>query len=251
MKLPPFSRSIIASVLAIVALWTGVVFGDTIILQFTEFRPEKDGTLFLLLSKAVQTAIVLLAFALFFILCKDFPKPHPDRKQFWIIGLPIIWLIANGVQVAYPKLPDFPIGTVTIGAALLVGISEEIVFRYIFHRTLAGFSTGIYILISSAVFGMLHYSGYGYLSVVITMFVGATFDLARVKGAPMWLLILFHAAIDFILLLPHKPIEENGLMIDIAMLISIGVWLFYVGNPKNWRRPGTSTGLHTEQTIPE
>ncbi len=247
MNLPPFSRAIIASILCIATLWAAVWFGDDLAMQISPFDQE-DGALFLLISKIIQSVIVGLTVIAFVIICRGFPKPHPERKQHWLIALPAIWLIANAFQVAFLKIPVTHVLIVTLGASFFVAFTEEFVFRYVLHRTLAGFSTAIYVIISSSIFGMMHYQGHGAAGVFSTMFIGATLDMARVKGAPMWLLIFFHALIDCLVLLPHRELKQFGYVADAALFISIAAWLWYVGNFKHWRRPGTSTGLYTESS---
>jgi len=79
--------------------------------------------------------------------------------------------------------------------AIAIGVTEELTFRYSLHRLWSRYGLGLYVVLSSLIFGLAHYPG-GVTAIGITTVLGAIFGLARIAGTPVLILIVIHGLID-------------------------------------------------------
>lgn len=95
---------------------------------------------------------------------------------------------------------DFPASLFPLGAvaflilldALAIAVSEEVTFRFSVHRLLWQCGPAIYIGLSSALFGLLHFPA-GVEAILVTGLIGASWAAARVAGMPIVLLVVVYA----------------------------------------------------------
>ncbi len=79
--------------------------------------------------------------------------------------------------------------------AVAIGVTEELTFRYSLHRLWLRYGVGLYVVLSSLIFGLAHFPG-GAIAIGITTVLGAVFGLARIAGTPVLILIIIHGLID-------------------------------------------------------
>jgi len=94
-----------------------------------------------------------------------------------------------------PRYPGAVILLKAVADAIAIGVSEELTFRFSLHRLWSRYNDTFYVLVSSLVFGLMHFPG-GIGSVLVTGAVGFLFALSRIGRMPITVLILYHAFID-------------------------------------------------------
>jgi membrane protease YdiL (CAAX protease family) len=127
---------------------------------------------------------------------------------------------------------------------LCIGVFEELIFRGILFRAFQGSSMALYVLVTSIIFGLLHYHQ-GYIGVVITTVVGSSYALARVAGTPLILLIACHAAVNFPSYLPHTRHPQHDLVMICALLVGIATSVAFLSRRTNW----TATVVKPRQPV--
>ena len=82
---------------------------------------------------------------------------------------------------------------------LMVGISEELVFRGYLHTFLARYTRNSFIIIgiSAVAFGFIHWSG-GLHQVIVTSVIGAVFMILYLRTHSLFAIMLAHFAVNFI-----------------------------------------------------
>ncbi|MFC1825632.1 CPBP family intramembrane glutamic endopeptidase [Thermodesulfobacteriota bacterium] len=138
-------------------------------------------------------------------------KVIPFISVFLIATLAGIFIDQNGYVIlkgipAYPPLGGIPEITdpywrwidLTIGL-LLVGVSEELVFRGYLFRFLTAYSqrSVILIIVPALAFGFIHWSG-GLHQVLMTSAVGAVFMALYLRTRSLPAIILAHFAVNFV-----------------------------------------------------
>lgn len=114
------------------------------------------------------------------------------------------FLFVAGNFCGHPISPSIRIEVwIAIGLlCLLVGLSEELLFRGYFFALLRHVNPAICLLVVSLIFGIFHYR-LGTQGLVFAGIIGLSFGLARLAGMPLLLLMLLHALIDLPVLLPQ------------------------------------------------
>jgi len=142
----------------------------------------------------------------------------------WVVGA--IHFEPSGTSTA--SALSFFVGGVGIFA--ISATSEELLFRgYPFQRLIEGTNDYSALLISSVVFGGLHWLNphSTKLSVTNTVLAGVLLSLAYIKTRALWLPIGFHFSWNWTLALLGLPVSgvEFGRMPWQAMPASIHIWL--------------------------
>jgi membrane protease YdiL (CAAX protease family) len=154
----------------------------------------------------------------------------------WVLMVSAPWLYAT-VNVWSQFVPiDLTTNAVLKGLLnlLCIGVSEELIFRGVLFRAFQGSSMALYVLVTSIIFGLLHYYDQGYIGVVITTVVGSSYALARVAGSPLILLIVCHAVVNFPSYLPHTRHPQHDLVMICALLVGIATTVAFLSRRKNW-----------------
>lgn len=150
-----------------------------------------------------------------------------------LILLPWLWVVANAIRYRPTGLPDPSDLVILMSTVFLAGIAEELACRYSMHRILGPVCPALFLLLNSLVFGLLH-AYQGWLGMAVNVLVGATFDIARMRGASMWMLIVCHSLINVPDRLPHVE-RAAGVPCTWMTLGAVAlVWLVFLG-PRFWR----------------
>jgi hypothetical protein len=150
-----------------------------------------------------------------------------------LVLLPWIWVFVNFIRYRLTGLPDADVLAASGTTVLLVGITEELACRYTAHRLLGPVPPALFLLLNSLVFGLLH-TYQGWMGIAVNTLIGATFDIARMRGASMSMLIVCHSLIN----VPHHlPNTERVVGVHCAWA-ALGAaaltWLFFL-LPGFWR----------------
>ena len=78
----------------------------------------------------------------------------------------------------------------------MIGVSEELTFRFSLQRLWARYGTTFFVVVSSLVFGLLHLLDDGVGVAIFSLVIALAFALARVAGMPIMALILLHGFFD-------------------------------------------------------
>jgi len=125
------------------------------------------------------------------------PKQSPRPGRYSKIPR-VLLLLAPFVFLPLMEIPRYPGAVILLKAvadAIAIGVSEELTFRFSLHRLWSRYNDTFYVLVSSLVFGLMHFPG-GIGSVLVTGAVGFLFALSRIGRMPITVLILYHAFID-------------------------------------------------------
>lgn len=87
---------------------------------------------------------------------------------------------------------------------LLVGLGEELLFRGYVFSLCSRWNLSVALIVSSTVFGLLHYFDNGWSGVVLALAFGFGLGLARIARTPIWVLVLVHALINLPVELPSS-----------------------------------------------
>lgn len=124
-----------------------------------------------------------------------------------------------------------PVLVATMAMILISAATEELLFRgYPFQRLIEGTNTGWSLVISSILFGMLHWSNphSTVLAVINTVLAGILLSLCYLKTQRLWLAIGFHFGWNWALALMALPVSglEMGAMPWRAVPASSKTWLY-------------------------
>ncbi len=150
---------------------------------------------FPVVRETIETIPVLLCLAIVL----RYTPPAPTMTLHWALRL--LFLAA---PFAALTLSDFSLKENTdiwilgIAAweAAMIGVSEELIFRFSLERLWARFGPLFFIVASSVLFGVLHLED-GLVVAIVSMLFALTFALARVAGMPIIVLILVHGFYDY------------------------------------------------------
>jgi hypothetical protein len=136
------------------------------------------------------------------------------RFVFWTITMAVIGycIIRFGRMFLYTLIPVGPIGHIpwdvdsifsTIDlyvGMLLVGVVEELIYRGLTFTILrkSGFSIAMTFVVSSLLFGLIHWS-FGLVQFVVAAIFGAVYMLYRWKSGTITPLIFAHFAVDYVI----------------------------------------------------
>jgi membrane protease YdiL (CAAX protease family) len=166
-----------------------------------------------LMLEAVGAFAGVAVFAIYTFLYGGARWGSPQRGLLPVLMVASPWLFA-AVNVWGKVVPSTLITTAALTnllVALLIGVTEELLFRGLLFRAFQGRSMALYVLLGSITFGLLHYNQ-GYQGVMVTAVVGSSYSLARVAGAPLSWLIVCHAVTDFPNLFSHSPHPQYGVV---------------------------------------
>ena len=157
-------------------------------------------------------------------------------RCFFLWLCPVLVVLANVYGMHLSKWPD--VGTVSKVAVycVLIGVAEELTFRGVIHAAFRALSPAWYVVISSVLFGVLHYSQ-GLEGIGITFIVGLAFGLAKVADMPLLALILCHAVIDMPGALSAVHTGAYLTMACGALIYTALVALVFLIRREHWQRP--------------
>jgi membrane protease YdiL (CAAX protease family) len=129
----------------------------------------------------------------------------------WVVtGLVALLVSALGVAVSPPALPilEMPFNaqvlpilvSLWVGMVIAAPIAEEILYRGLLYRGLAASRLGVpgAIVLTSVLFGLLHYPGFGWPRVVITGVFGLVVGWVRWRTASTSVSIVAHATTNLV-----------------------------------------------------
>lgn len=154
----------------------------------------------------------------------------------WLFTLPLLTLFSVDI------FPKSAVVFNVIAMCSAIALWEEILFRGIFFQGLQNSKFPVYLLLSSLLFGALHYDNGMEFTIHATV-IGMGFGLARLSGCPLYILILCHTAIGVpYQLLDHvdsevKPPEIYNHIIYIiraASSVTFIMGLCYLLLPRHW-----------------
>lgn len=138
-----------------------------------------------------------------------FSRPRP-AKALWALWLPLAYIVLIGASAVAVGLPPASATLIALVNMLLVGFSEETMFRSILLRgMLARFRIWPAILISTAAFGAIHMlnslvTGNFPIAAAqaVAAFMSGTFYVAvRIRSQSIYPMMIIHALWDFALFL--------------------------------------------------
>lgn len=150
-----------------------------------------------------------------------------------LVLLPWLWVVVNATRYRPTGLPDPSDLVILMSTVFLAGSAEELACRYSMHRLLGPVPPALFLLLNSLVFGLGH-AYQGWLGMAVNVLVGATFDIARMRGASMWMLIVCHSLINVPDRLPHAEWAAGVPCTWMALGAATLVWLVFLG-PRFWR----------------
>ena len=165
------------------------------------------------------------------------------RSLLWL-G-PILVVLANVYGMHLSKWPDMATVSSVAGYCVLIGVAEELTFRGVMHAAFRALAPAWYVVISSALFGVLHYSQ-GLEGIGVTFIVGLAFGLARVAGMPLVALILCHALIDMPGALGATKTQAFPVLVVIALVYAPLIALAFLLQRRHWTRPVITPGPSDE-----
>jgi membrane protease YdiL (CAAX protease family) len=161
------------------------------------------------------------------------------------VNQPILWLVPFaifvGIVARFLKLNKKAFqknGFILLAiATLIVGFSEELLVRGIAVNSLlnSGYSVLLTGIISSFIFGLLHFINYfngqdikkTTVQVIGTILMGLNFYIIFIITGSLWAPIIFHFLFDFsILAMGNKPKLDNA--DPVANIIAISTFVSYV-----------------------
>lgn len=162
-------------------------------------------------------------------------KVEKKGRGFRICAILILlcYFAVNFIGKPTSSVPEVMELLAVVSVCVLIGISEELMFRGYLFQLCRRWSPAAAVLITSILFGLLHYPQ-GVVGVIITCICGLVFAIARSRGAPLWSLIALHALIDLPARLPHSVTSYYsalGLLVSVSALV-FGVCYFI--RPSHW-----------------
>lgn len=126
-------------------------------------------------------------------------RPH-TRNGYWlllIVAVPILLIIAvmlGGLKIEFHH-PEWLFQFV-LANIFFVSLAEEALFRgYLQQRLSSVMPPVLALLITSLLFGVLHYAG-GSLLIIFTTLAGFIYDLAWMLSGRLWVAVLFHVGLN-------------------------------------------------------
>ncbi len=143
-----------------------------------------------LVLEAVGAFVSIAVFAIYTAIYGGVRCVFRDRGLMTVLMVASPWLFAvvNVWGRVVPSVLTTTAAFTGLLAALSIGVTEELLFRGILFRGFQGRSMALYVLVSSIIFGLVHYQQ-GYEGVIVTAVVGSSYSLARLLwpwGSP-WL----------------------------------------------------------------
>jgi len=126
----------------------------------------------------------------------------PDWRQMWLLWLPVAVVVAVWTLVLlYSPSQGVAYATATAALALAIGFTEEMWFRGLLLEALRPHGARSAVVVSAAVFGVLHILNFRGFASVLQVFDAFGFGLiwgaARIRIGAIWPFVLIHAAQDF------------------------------------------------------
>jgi membrane protease YdiL (CAAX protease family) len=160
----------------------------------------------------------------------------PEWRQMWLLWLPVTVVVSEWtLLLLYSPSRGAAYTAATAALALAVGFTEEMWFRGLLLEALRSRGAISAVIVSAAVFGVLHvwaFRGLASVSQVFSAFgFGLIWGAARIRIGAIWPLVLIHAAQDFgALQLLHgaTPLRPPMYRLDAALDgLIVGVGLVY------------------------
>ncbi len=154
----------------------------------------------------------------------------PNRLQMWLPFLPLLLLPALSAWSSDFYKTDLLWIVIYIFYVLIVGFVEEAIARGLFMRILQPYGMWRSILLSSFLFGLMHFGnlliganlGKTIVQVCYATLIGIAFAGTWTAGKTIWPLILIHALIDFFPKLDVPTSGESSISLSSALIL-IGV----------------------------
>ncbi len=166
------------------------------------------------------------------------PRPLSELRLLW---LPALFLIVFFSLVAVKGLPPAQMLGIIVVNTLLVGLSEELMFRgLLLHGAMARFAVGVAVLITAIIFGSIHaLNGLltgdfpsAFTQAVQAAMFGVWVAALRLRLGSLWPVILIHGLWDlgiFLISAGAEPVaaaEPSLLMYLIPVLIEAPLFLY-------------------------
>ena len=196
----------LALLLAILVIWTIItVFGARLIYSGDVSLGDvvKTGIAWQILAAALFLVCVIRFFN-----WRDLGLRGPQAGTLRLLWLPFLILALMGILAVLSGLPPVPVVVMILLNTLLVGFSEEVMFRGIFYSALRDrVSIWPSILWTSVAFGAVHVlNGFvtgDFGTATIQAFAaaasGLVFIAIRLRTGSLWVAIAYHALWDWIL----------------------------------------------------
>lgn len=191
----------------------------------------------------VQDAVVLFGVWLFNHYLAHVPVLFWNRRNIWgqleqaVPALLLAGLLASANLIKIITTPFTPLILLYLGYVILIGLTEEYVFRGVMipllSRSLPGKNLPV-ILISSLLFGGLHLINSTRLSltyvvpqILFAMAIGTFFAGVYISTRNLGLPILMHAAIDLSLVVQLTEHPNNNANLNFSQSVSVTITIFY------------------------
>jgi len=205
-----------------------IILFSLVIIKLDIFLNRDDITYYV-----IRLFILMIFVSIFYLHYKSpISKSKLNINRLYLYILPILFLLYAFLSFSIDYSNTKIINRI-IMFSLLIGISEELIFRGVFYKLLIQYSRPFYLIVSSLLFALLHYEQ-GIGQIMFTFIVGLSFGLSRIAGSHVIILILLHTAIDFLGLMPH---HNNIFVFDIFILFFyvIFVSILYLSFPTHWK----------------
>lgn len=159
--------------------------------------PDQSAVTKLVLVKAIAVIIVVAPITAL----RWWPVVlHEDlRTRPWVWVVPVMLLVASVATVDYSRLAaaGLPLALTLLLAALLIGVSEEFMFRGVLLTFLRDrYREWIAALVSALLFGAFHFLA-GPIQVLSSAIMGYLLYYTRRVSGGIWVPIVMHAAWDY------------------------------------------------------
>lgn len=142
-----------------------------------------------------------------------------------------------------------------IFVAIVPGLGEEFIFRYLLRRKLEGAGDKIYIFLSGLLFGIFHGN---FSQIFYAMAVGMVFAWIYLRTGKIWVTMLLHFLVNLVgavLLVEIVEYDVALMVVGLLMLGCIGgaIAMFCINIKKEWRamQPPTEPGWPYKAPKPE
>lgn len=130
------------------------------------------------------------------------PVLGSSRLRFLYLAGPFLIMAGNFCGHPISATTSREVWIAVVLVCMLVGFSEELMFRGFLFALLRDVSPTACLLVTSVIFGVFHF-GQGMQGMMVAGIVGLSFGLARLAGMPLALLMTLHALIDLPTSLPQ------------------------------------------------
>ena len=151
----------------------------------------------------------------------------------------IVFILVNIIGQPVVDFSALPVFVSAVTFCLVVGLGEELMFRGVLFEFMREWKMPICLLVSSAIFGLLHYQQ-GVGAIIGNSFIGLALGLARVGGVSLLILAALHALIALPYRLPHQTAAFYQFAVYAGVVYTACVTFLYLAIPQHWREQGAA-----------